>query len=105
MKWTLDTARVLIMALQHHTRSYGYHLALGGGVLNKGESEKDLDLYFLPLDNSGNPPQSQELTEWLETMWGKGVNISSDEYGHTNSYYRVKKKFLTPMGRIDVFII
>ncbi len=45
--WTLEEALILVRALQPTAWQYGYHLCLGGGVLNKGVSSKDLDLYFL----------------------------------------------------------
>ena len=52
--WTYEQAHKVILKLQQDSRSFGYHLCLGGGVLNHGASGKDLDLYFLPLDNDKN---------------------------------------------------
>lgn len=52
--WTYEQAHKVILKLQQDSRSFGYHLCLGGGVLNHGASSKDLDLYFLPLDNDKN---------------------------------------------------
>lgn len=70
--WTIDEGLKLIRALQPKVRTFGYHIALGGGVLNNGQSHKDLDLYFLPLDN---PDIAQENTHgllgWLTTLWGE----------------------------------
>lgn len=124
--WTLDEGLNLIRALQPKTREFGYHLCLGGGVMNKGISEKDLDLYFLPLDNptlaKANP---QELINWLVTLWGDyspiGKEYDPDDVEvvvddgpfqqlnlepRKNSAYKFKLKFNRPCGdRIDVFIL
>lgn len=79
MKWTLDDALKLIRALQPESRRFGYHLCLGGGVLNKGESEKDLDLYFIQLNRSNNPPKPDDLVSWLTNLWGQPEEIMGYE--------------------------
>lgn len=82
-KWTLEDALNLIRGLQKETRRYGYHLTLGGGVLNNGESQKDLDLYFLPLQNPKFPTDNPEnLVSWLTKMWGPYETMGED-YGLT----------------------
>ena len=133
--WTLEEALKLVRALQPGTREFGYHLALGGGVLNNGVSEKDVDLYFLPLDNQP-PIRPDKLVEWLEGLWGKGENLckeyadeeAGDAFIEANiqpplepplfpplpviwcrvqpvSAYKHKLKFERGDGRIDVFIL
>ena len=78
-KWTLEEGLRLVRALQPSTRQYGYHLALGGGVLNKGESEKDLDLYFLPLNNPKVAKDNPEgLVKWLIGLWGDPEPIGAN---------------------------
>jgi acetamidase/formamidase len=47
--WYLADALVLVRELQARVWPLGYHVALGGGVLNHGYSDKDVDLYVLPL--------------------------------------------------------
>lgn len=116
--WTLNEALRLIRALQEGTRPFGYHLCLGGGVLNKGESHKDLDLFFLPLDNPDVESKPDDLKAWLEVPWGPGEDLYRD-YGRavvnpmdpgeiiitkTPSAYRHKLKFDYCGLRIDVFI-
>lgn len=68
--WKLDEGLELIRLLQPKTRDFGYHLTLGGGVLNKGESNKDLDLFFLPLDNASVAVDAEGLLRWLQGLWG-----------------------------------
>ena len=72
--WTLDAALDLIRGLQPKTPDCGYHLCLGGGVLNNGRSDKDLDLYFLPL-GSGKPSDAEKLKAYLERLWGAGTDL------------------------------
>jgi hypothetical protein len=109
--WTLEEALELIRGLQSKTRDFNYHLCLGGGVLNTGESKKDLDLFFLPLDNG-----KQSLPDWLltylETLWGKSEDLikSNPAYEAETpavepSVCRHKKKFTFDGLRIDVFIL
>jgi len=45
--WTLDNALPLIRRISPTARRHGFALALYGSVLDKGESEKDLDLFFI----------------------------------------------------------
>jgi len=42
--WTLENSLPLFRELQGIARPYGYFLALGGGVINKGYSAHDLDI-------------------------------------------------------------
>lgn len=46
--WTLDQALTLIRQLQPTAFEAGYHLNLGGGVLNHGKSNNDLDILAMP---------------------------------------------------------
>lgn len=73
--WTLDIALELIRLIQPKLKSLGYHVCLGGGVLNTGKSAKDLDLYFLPF----GPNQSHaKLVEYLESIWDTGKSFAND---------------------------
>lgn len=42
--WTLETALQLIHVCQPVAAAHGFALALGGSVLNRGHSDKDLDI-------------------------------------------------------------
>lgn len=47
--WYLDeTSLDLIRKLEEIAKNFGLHIALGGGVLHKGSSEKDLDIFVYP---------------------------------------------------------
>lgn len=67
--WKLEDGLRLVRALQEQTKDFGYHITLGGSVLNAGESENDLDLYFLPY--TGMEANDTGLVEWLTSLWGR----------------------------------
>ena len=101
--WTLEQGRAEIQRVQLSSREFGYHVCLGGGVLNAGESSKDLDVYFLPLDDKLNSPQPDRLLAWLETMWGLYTPLNDPRYDQS-AHYRHKLRFDIPK-RIDVFVV
>jgi len=72
--WNLEDGLRLCRALQPETRKFGYHLALGGGVLNQGVSYKDIDLYLLPLDN-GTKMDEPGMIAFLTDLWGEGKDL------------------------------
>lgn len=46
--WYLSDAQLLVRELQAACWPLFHHVALGGGVLNHGYSDKDVDIYVLP---------------------------------------------------------
>ena len=46
--WNLDDALTIIRKIRPTLQAVGWELALGGGVLNRGWSDKDLDLVAFP---------------------------------------------------------
>ena len=108
--WTLEGAKQYISWFQKAARKYGYHLCLGGSVLNTGSSDKDLDLYFLPLGNH-TPTNPTKLVSFLEVAYGKLEPIGNN-YPGTELPYAFKGKMIgyhhnpfLPQQRIDVFIM
>ena len=49
--WTLNNALPLIQTISLITRRHGFSVALYGSVLDQGESEKDLDLFFIEQES------------------------------------------------------
>ena len=108
--WTLEGAKQYISWFQKAARINGYHLCLGGSVLNTGSSDKDLDLYFLPLGNH-TPTNPTKLVSFLEVAYGKLEPIGNN-YPGTELPYAFKGKMIgyhhnpfLPQQRIDVFIM
>jgi hypothetical protein len=52
--WSLEQALTLIRTVQPFAQHAGYHLALAGGVLNRGSSHHDLDIVVMPLRDDRN---------------------------------------------------
>ena len=105
--WTTATAKPWIKKFQKLSRDYGYHVCLGGSVLNKGASEKDLDIYFLPMGDQ-IPRNPGGLLEKIEEK----VNDTPEEFGPSSKYpetqfpYIWKGKVETiDEKRIDIFIL
>lgn len=73
--WTLEEALKLIRGLQPRIREIGYHITLGGGVLNHGMSKKDLDLFFLPLEGEQWKPSPEKVLKVLTDLWGPGKSF------------------------------
>ena len=102
-RWTLEDALTVIRPLQAGAKQFHYHLCLGGGVLNKGWSEKDLDLYFMPLNNK-HLAAADELIKWLSGMWGEPEVIGGRGY-RTEPPYTHLLQFKYGEQRIDVFVL
>lgn len=103
--WDIGQALELVRKLQPELHARKYHVALGGGVLNKGFSKKDLDLYFFSFDNETITP----IMPYLEELWGAATPLGSEIIRKERGYppdrnFKVKVKFFTPLGRIDVFL-
>lgn len=99
--WGMSDALDLVRSIQPVLHSKHWHVSLGGGVLNKGVSAKDLDLYFHPFDDDGAKTAIMPL---LEALWGQAIRLGDDAYP-PSAHYSQKVKFSLPSGkRIDAFI-
>ena len=81
--WTLDQALPTIRELQFKALQCGYHLALSGGVLNKGESFNDLDISVLTLDNV--PQRKDKFLESAEQYLGPRTLLVAPSVPDTNN--------------------
>lgn len=104
MAWTLDEALDFIRDLQPCMTALNYHVCLGGGVLNKGESEKDLDLFILPLN--GYESAAREVVKELATILGhsRALRDGPDYYADAHFHFQEAYKFTYNGKRIDIFI-
>lgn len=102
--WTFYQATELIRELQPSIRELNYHICLGGGVLNRGYSKKDLDLWFIPLNGYESNPRA--VMSFLLGNLGpcKALRDNSD-YGPDTFPHAKEMQMFTYLGkRIDVFI-
>lgn len=108
--WTLDGALALVRDIQPSIKPFQYHVLLGGGVLNKGYSEKDLDLYFLPFGDTGTPVDLPRLKDYLSIRLGTpaplGYTADVDHaYPPDPTYGENRFTYIVANKRIDVFIV
>ena len=103
--WTLEEALVLCRTLQPSVTKFGYHLCLGGGVLNIGRSDKDLDLYLLPL--AGEERAWENLCDYLGVVLGESESLRKAEYADAEApgVYNHMLKFDYGTKRVDLFIM
>jgi len=112
-QWELDEALQVVRDLQPLVRDLDYHIALGGGVINKGYSDKDIDLYVLPVFK-GNTHDDIKVMALLSDYFSKKsgyVNVrplfgssagNEDEGEHLYSHQ--SKFVMADTRRIDVFV-
>lgn len=59
--WTIDDALALIRKTRLEVFNLGYTLELGGGVLQNGFSDSDLDLVLVPRADTDEPKEILEV--------------------------------------------
>jgi hypothetical protein len=78
--WTLPEAITVIQAYQSTFRAYSYHVGICGGVINNGNSRKDLDLLVCRLQTKEEGCHFRELLEgWLKKEF-HAKQVDFDEY-------------------------
>lgn len=112
--WNLQEALELIRKLQPKLYSIGFHVCLGGGILNYGKSPNDLDLYIIPLEDESHHPDDKRLV-YSKDFYTTLLNFLINEFGepHFNEDYenlRTTFKYkqfylLNDKEKIDIFII
>jgi hypothetical protein len=102
--WTLDESLKLIRTIQPEMKNYEYHITLGGGILNNGISNKDLDLFFLKLNN--HTGQGWGLFQYLSKIMGPliGIRDSPDYHEGDMWHYTYMYKGRYDGKRVDLFI-
>ena len=107
MMWELDQALSLTRVLNQLLNTKGWHVALAGGVLNKGSSEHDLDLVFYP--HSTTNVNLIKLRDALYALGWIRTHSSDLMINHWITKGSTDRKFVevyqTPDGRrVDVII-
>jgi hypothetical protein len=102
--WTLAEALYLIKDIQSALKPLGYHVVLGGGVLNRGWSQKDLDLYFIPLTNDKQPDLAP-LVNHLLTIFRQSDSDDASHRPNPYSPFRLQFEWTHKGRRVDAFIV
>lgn len=76
---TLEQALPVIRDIETKLIPHGAHCALGGSVLHRGESEKDLDIFVYPR-NCEEPKTPEQLLELLQHLFPTGRDLTNDAY-------------------------
>jgi hypothetical protein len=97
MKWTLEEGIGVARMFEKIVSPLGFHVALGGGVLLRGESIKDLDLFVYPHQKSTS--NLTRVKEALQTLV-KDFQPCGHKYDQKEVY-----KCLFLGQRIDFFFL
>jgi hypothetical protein len=100
--WYLGEAQTLIRDLQALVWPKNWHVALGGGVLNHGYSNDDLDIYILPLNKHA---KTADVRPALDTLLDySGAIGRHSAYHNMAPAIETADIYLYKGKRIDVFV-
>lgn len=109
--WTLVEGVLFMQGLQPLLKECGYHALLGGGVLNTGSSQKDLDVFLVPLNGEESRPrealgvfQSYLARDGDLDHWGDPIRDSPDYKAGEPWHWQEMLTFVYQDQRIDLFI-
>lgn len=104
MIWTLSQAQQLVAELHDAVWDVEYHICVGGSVLYQGSSEKDLDLFFLPLN--GHERRPEDIYNVLNLVFGPLRSLRDHPDYAAGDPWHIKESFGgTYRGkRVDLFI-
>lgn len=101
--WTLEQGLELARNLESLAIECGFHVAIGGGVMLRGESMKDLDLFFYPHRKISAKPVLAVLIFKLKQFGFKGIkaigtSVTLDDQKDVRFSYLNDK-------RVDLFFV
>lgn len=73
MMWSLTEAVNFMKLLDPYLKKVGYHAAIAGSVITKGESDHDLDLVVYPNDTT-----MQNRIELRDALNASGLKLKHD---------------------------
>jgi hypothetical protein len=113
--WYLPEAQVLLRGIQAAMWPLQRHACLGGGVLNHGYSNKDLDIYILPLyvQDTARPLDCAVVAALNDALGttpvmdyaraGQERSLGHDAGSHT--CFEQSLRYVSQGRAIDVFIV
>lgn len=99
--WTLESGIEVCRVVEALLDPAGFHCALGGGVMKKGSSQKDLDIFVYPHKSNGCSfleEVEKILSPVMDAPLGKRDHSS---YGDDKTVYSANKEG----KRIDFFLL
>jgi len=104
--WTLVAGLAFAVDLEEKAAKVGLHVALGGGVLYRGYSCKDLDVIIYP--NGPIDPNWQETAiKFIDEHVGKSIRCTRDRDVATNKHVRTARIANGDFAgkRVDFFLL
>lgn len=100
--WTLDEAVATCRMFELALKANGFHCALGGSVLHRGTSQKDVDIFVYPhqADPEGEVVDWDKAEKVLATLGARITRSCSHQY----DLKRVKEASFDGK-RIDFFFL
>ena len=101
MKWDINRGIVIAQLIESIVVKLGYHVALTGSVLIKGESDKDLDVMIYPHKTTSCSPREEVMEKMSQSGFGEFIHAKHTTYGDD------KVVFITDFAgqRVDVFFV
>lgn len=98
--WTLEEGIALARRLEPIAIELNSHIALGGGVLHRGSSEKDVDIFVYPRDKS-------TAFHPLPSVLLKAFGVSYFKETEASYKFDTKKVFFAILDgkRVDFFFV
>lgn len=94
--WTLEQGLALARKLEIIAGTLNAHIALGGGVLHRGHSMKDVDIFVYPHKKSRDFSHEKLLKRFGAQKVSKVANYDDEKYVY---YCEIDGK------RVDVFFV
>lgn len=110
MKWTLQDALLYVRGRQADAFRHGYNLSLGGGVLNNGESEHDLDIVAVPAKGSESTAKETfyEFLHWMKSVNGPSLLEAEHDKASGRLWNSTTRRFLFDYGdgrKVEWFVV
>jgi hypothetical protein len=100
--WNLGQGMDAARLLEKRLTPLGYHVSIGGSVLHKAGSRKDLDLLVMPRNNTNCLPRSFIWEEILATF---GAQRGRACRGENRDLKDVRWLITKDNQRIDIFFV
>ena len=87
--WTLEDGLDMARQLRRVAAGYGWHVAIGGGVVHRGWSNKDLDLVMFPHDSTRETFNTRMIGDIGSILSKSGWELYRT-VGEMHSYWETK---------------
>jgi hypothetical protein len=74
--WTYEQAEAYVNGIKDMVKSFGFDIAIVGGVRERGYSDHDLDLVFAPIDN-----KAMNNVDWVYSLGKSEVSSGLGAHG------------------------